>query len=260
MTNPFRCISSVFRVEEERLGYKVKILSEINNLDSNHLNAKQIYEDLEQVFARMLPAFEEVTGLVLTGYGTELEVIVKIQCAELVPGDSCESQVVGEGTVENIVGTGIYFYDTSPLIQGGALEMSVPIDNSNQEIRVFPEEDTMIVFSQMVPSRITKLFCSFPEQKKKQLISTLGHLVTSVGLDDYTSRISSALSGLGGSPMETKRPEKCRRQFVSFSLVDPTDGMKVPKGAPTSSRDIPVNVRLHHLRSLDFPDGFSKKN
>jgi len=95
-----------------------------------------------------------------------------------------------------------------------------------------------------------------PEEEKGRSVSTLGNLAATVGLDDYTQKIAAFSNSIGISRVETNIPTKLTRQFVSFAIVDPIDGMKIPKGAPSSSKLLPVNLRHHHLRALVFPMEF----
>jgi len=258
--SPSRCISSVFSIEGTNpslpQSYCVKITSEINNLDQLYLNGKEIHQDLAQIFAKMLPLFEEVTGILLTSHGTHLEVIVKIQSFELVPGDSIDSQITDEGHIENVIGTGLFFFQADEGIQGGALELS-DLKGDNGPVRILPKEGISVVFSNLLSSsKLTKLYCLLPEEEKGRSVSTLGNLAATVGLDDYTQKIAAFSNSIGISRVETNIPKKLTRQFVSFAIVDPIDGMKVPKGAPSSSKLLPVNLRHHHLRVLVFPMEF----
>lgn len=195
--------------------FDVRIRSDINNLDRDAW--PQLYEDLAQCFAAMMPQFCDVLGadwcVPPAGRAeSAVHVIVKAQTYELPAGTTWEGRLHQEGTPqEHIAAAGIWYYDVPARAQldGGALELTVPLagrcGNQTAEVhQVVVCPQASIVFSNTgVYHRVGRMAC----------------------------------------PAEAPAP--ATRKILSFFVVDPAHVRDVP-----SSRLVSVNQRSRVLLQL----------
>ena len=105
----YQWLPSEFRVDREEEDVKVNVESYINNLDK--MKYEELYEIIAKIFSKFVPLFDKILDERLNG---NIQVIVKASNIILTPSNPKYAGGVWhlEGMpYENIVGTGIYYYD-----------------------------------------------------------------------------------------------------------------------------------------------------
>ncbi len=192
---------------------QVKFTSEINNLDVSKYPKFQDY--CSAIMTSMLPYFEAVTRQSLKS--RKLQVIVKAQVYEVLPGGFYQGAFHSEGTHhEKIKAVGIYYVDIDSQLCGGNLEL-LRLDkgvgqNANvttTAIAIQPKQ-CVIFANDHVYHRMTKL-------------------------EHQTIDVNS---------QDDKEVNMGRRWILNFFLVDPNEKIQ-------SSSAIPVNHRFRDPSQYD---------
>ncbi|CAF2791850.1 unnamed protein product [Rotaria sp. Silwood2] len=161
----YQWIPSEFRIRHSIEDYyEVHIETPISHLPMTDEYA-QTYRNLEKLFSKLMPMFNEILKINDSINDTRLQVAVKVQSYNIQPRTNYSGRWHTEGCSENIQAVGVYYLHIDDLLEGGALKfrpLAAPAESYadcwNIEVNryMMPKTDVAVVFDNCLPHR----FCS----------------------------------------------------------------------------------------------------
>lgn len=189
MRKSYRWIPSCFVVSKDRstAEWKVNIRSPINGLPISE-DTKEIYQNIAQIFKKMVPMWAELGGLgleLLDGSKenktteVELRVVVKCQQYEMPPRSSYSGKWHIEGCDERVTHVGVYYVQVEEGLTGGALKFRIPEGPSESyggnpdlaEVQCLPVTGSAVAFSNTLPHRFRKIVNDSDEMKRRLFVN-----------------------------------------------------------------------------------------
>jgi len=222
----------------------VAISSYINNLSREQ--HPELYQDIAQTFAAMLPMFEEELDCPLRE--KRLQVVVKAAYYIIPPGESYEGSWHLEGmTHEHITAAGIFYLAVSDNIVNNKLEFREQMSSGGIQDYGDRAGEEMSLIEELGDVETIQDRCLVWKNDKQHKVGELGVL----SAEQLRKSKRRRFGGAAATTATEERPLRCGiRKILCFFLVDPDVRIVSTAIVPPQQGVLPHKEALEHRQAL----------